>query len=217
MAERGSRKSEVGTRNISRCSSSIRYNKTMHPPSRARRILKWTGVGTCILILIEWAGSVRIALLWGDYRYLRICAGEICVGWMFCPQGHSHPNILPIKAWPIPRIGKLSDQGPLDWKYWKQILRVCFGFEFPRFNDYRDNAGGYHCAVTMPFWLLLLLTAIPTAWLWHRDRRLISSSPDHQLCSGCGYDLTGNLSGVCPECGEKLTTVAQAPSRQGRG
>ena len=21
------------------------------------------------------------------------------------------------------------------------------------------------------------------------------------LCVGCGYDLTGNVSGVCPECG----------------
>lgn len=24
----------------------------------------------------------------------------------------------------------------------------------------------------------------------------------HVLCDGCGYDLTGNVSGVCPECGE---------------
>src|SRR5437588_8146975 len=23
------------------------------------------------------------------------------------------------------------------------------------------------------------------------------------LCANCGYDLTGNLSGVCPECGEQ--------------
>ena len=24
------------------------------------------------------------------------------------------------------------------------------------------------------------------------------------LCVKCGYDLTGNTSGVCPECGEKV-------------
>ncbi len=23
-------------------------------------------------------------------------------------------------------------------------------------------------------------------------------------CKGCGYNLTGNTSGVCPECGEKI-------------
>ena len=24
------------------------------------------------------------------------------------------------------------------------------------------------------------------------------------LCIKCGYDLTGNVSGICPECGEKI-------------
>ena len=24
------------------------------------------------------------------------------------------------------------------------------------------------------------------------------------LCQGCGYDLTGNVSGTCPECGERV-------------
>ena len=60
----------------------------------------------------------------------------------------------------------------------------------------------------VPFWLLLLLTAIPTAWLWHRDRRLLTCLTGHLLCRGCGYDLTGNTSGVCPECGEKACPPA---------
>lgn len=29
-------------------------------------------------------------------------------------------------------------------------------------------------------------------------------NPD--LCSGCGYNLTGNISGVCPECGINIVT-----------
>jgi len=57
-------------------------------------------------------------------------------------------------------------------------------------------------SLAIPFWLPLLLTAIPTAWLWHRDRSVFSCLPDHLFCRGCGYDLTGNTSGVCPECGE---------------
>ncbi len=32
----------------------------------------------------------------------------------------------------------------------------------------------------------------------NRKRR----SPGH--CNRCGYDLTGNVSGTCPECGDKL-------------
>lgn len=26
-------------------------------------------------------------------------------------------------------------------------------------------------------------------------------------CSRCGYDLTGNVSGVCPECGTPIATA----------
>ena len=43
-------------------------------------------------------------------------------------------------------------------------------------------------------------------WWWSRqtDRRLSRRRKRlaRGLCPGCGYDLTGNLSGVCPECGE---------------
>jgi hypothetical protein len=27
---------------------------------------------------------------------------------------------------------------------------------------------------------------------------------DRGLCPACGYDLTGNVSGTCPECGRKI-------------
>jgi hypothetical protein len=42
-----------------------------------------------------------------------------------------------------------------------------------------------------------LATAIATAWLWYQARSRIV--PGH--CACCGYDLTGNISGICPECG----------------
>jgi hypothetical protein len=53
-------------------------------------------------------------------------------------------------------------------------------------------------AWVLPFWALLVAGAILSAWLWWRDRR---PPPGH--CQSCGYDLTGNASGVCPECGEE--------------
>lgn len=45
-------------------------------------------------------------------------------------------------------------------------------------------------------WPFLIIVA-PTALLFWRDRHRIP--PGH--CQSCGYDLTGNESGVCPECG----------------
>ncbi len=45
-------------------------------------------------------------------------------------------------------------------------------------------------------WVSFCVIAIPTAILWYSDRRTVK--PGH--CPHCGYNLTGNESGVCPEC-----------------
>jgi hypothetical protein len=56
--------------------------------------------------------------------------------------------------------------------------------------------GPYH-SLTIRLWLPLLTVAVPTGMLWWLDRRRIP--PGH--CQKCGYHLTGNVSGRCPECG----------------
>ena len=50
--------------------------------------------------------------------------------------------------------------------------------------------------VTIPYWSILAAIGLPTALAWLLDRRRLR--PGH--CP-CGYDLTGNVSGTCPECG----------------
>jgi hypothetical protein len=49
----------------------------------------------------------------------------------------------------------------------------------------------------MPLWAPFVLTGLPGAYLWWRDRLPIRAG----CCRKCGYDLTGNVSGRCPECG----------------
>jgi len=56
---------------------------------------------------------------------------------------------------------------------------------------------GFGWLLHISLWLPLVAIAIPTAFLFYRDRRCIP--PGH--CRKCGYDLTGNVSGICPECG----------------
>ena len=46
------------------------------------------------------------------------------------------------------------------------------------------------------------VVATPTAILFYRDRRRIP--PNH--CQRCSYNLTGNVSGRCPECGTPCNT-----------
>ena len=51
-----------------------------------------------------------------------------------------------------------------------------------------------------PLWIPFLIIAGGTFFLFRRERRLIP--PGH--CRKCSYNLTGNTSGICPECGEKI-------------
>ena len=63
--------------------------------------------------------------------------------------------------------------------------------------------------LTIPLWMLCPLTAIlPAVWLrrYRRDRRLRTDGMPH--CTQCDYNLTGNVRGICPECGTPI--VAQA-------
>jgi hypothetical protein len=71
-----------------------------------------------------------------------------------------------------------------------------FGFRYVRVT----GTGLRRWNLVLPAWLVVAATAaLPLARaVWHvraaRRRR-----PGH--CPACGYDLTGNVSGVCPECG----------------
>ena len=57
---------------------------------------------------------------------------------------------------------------------------------------------GDSTTVRVPHWSMLLTTAIvPGVWLVTRRRARRRAG----CCLTCGYNLTGNTSGVCPECG----------------
>lgn len=71
-------------------------------------------------------------------------------------------------------------------------------------NRYGLSTTRVRRALRVPLWALFIaLSGYPTIALvcgplrrWRRRR--------HALCLKCGYDLTGNISGTCPECGSKV-------------
>jgi hypothetical protein len=60
----------------------------------------------------------------------------------------------------------------------------------------------YRLTLPLPGLFLLLLIYPLTFWLPHWVRHWCRARAGR--CVRCGYDLTGNLSGICPECGAAL-------------
>ena len=56
------------------------------------------------------------------------------------------------------------------------------------------NLAGVFFALQLPAWLVV------GVWLWHRQENA-RLQEERRRCERCGYSLTGNMSGVCPECG----------------
>ena len=58
-----------------------------------------------------------------------------------------------------------------------------------------------HTLLIVPLWLPLGILLFPTALLWW-----CNLGRPRGGCRNCGYDLTGNVSGTCPECGKTCQT-----------
>ena len=60
-------------------------------------------------------------------------------------------------------------------------------------------------------WIIAVAAVLPALYsislLRRRSRRNLTAS-----CRSCGYSLTGNTSGVCPECGTPVEGKAEAPT-----
>lgn len=68
----------------------------------------------------------------------------------------------------------------------------------------RDNVYHQMILVLHPLWLVAILLLQPVIlYLRARTGRAVSSS----ACRCCSYDLTGNVSGVCPECGTAIRST----------
>ena len=84
-----------------------------------------------------------------------------------------------------------------------------FGFDYQSGMKWGDRV----TRALVPIWAAVVPGAsVVLFWAWRRERKRRYRRPDQ--CAACGYDLTGNVSGVCPECG---TPVQPAPAAHPRG
>ena len=146
--------------------------------------MSWlSGVGLlgCILLVAAWGWSAWRALRWDSQnirRELQLARGAIGYGWRPVGWSRQKERYPPRPGWSVAEYGR---GGPsLIW--WIETSKL------PSWNG-----------IAVPLWIPALLIAIPTGVFWWRDRRY---PPCH--CKACGYNLTGNISGVCPECATEI-------------
>jgi hypothetical protein len=143
----------------------------MRRRSRTRRVLKWVGTMGCALFAVAW-----IASLFWTVTY--IGGGQAL--W-------TEPGAVNIRR----RVGWLTQTS--GW-FLGRTTDARVESWLPRAKPIGTSR---RFRLIVPLWIPFVVLAVPTALLWSLDRRRIP--PGH--CRKCGYNLTGNVSGICPECG----------------
>jgi hypothetical protein len=75
-----------------------------------------------------------------------------------------------------------------------------FRWELPHLASCALSTFGQWHELVLPCWVLFGVSATPAViLLWRHRRRCLPG-----FCRKCGYNLTGNVSGRCPECGTEV-------------
>jgi hypothetical protein len=144
---------------------------------------------TCVLLAALWATSYLATVTYdGSHAHLRLTKGAVLV---FVDRQQTLRSIL-------------SGTG---WNVYRGIPPVVVGT-----RGYFTWRGG-NIESSLPLGVLIVMLVVPTIVLARPDRRAWIGH-----CRRCAYDLTGNVSGVCPECGTPtaLGDEPLAPSESGQ-
>lgn len=70
------------------------------------------------------------------------------------------------------------------------------------------GADPWRYSLSSPLGLLVVFTCVPAALLVTNRQYRSYCRRRRRLCQGCGYDLRGNVSGRCPECGALIDVLS---------
>lgn len=170
-------------------------------PLGSRRLVFWLRIAaiTMVLTLKVWSGRYLIMVANIGILDIALCGGALEISWeRNRAVNANHPTRI---------IGPHSHNVGLNravMPHWGQYYRV------------RASQKGHYAS--MPLWMLAssLLVVPLINGLFVRDVQRTGE------CVRCGYDLTGNVSGKCPECGtiagragpaERVQNVDPSPGR----
>jgi len=105
---------------------------------------------------------------------------------------------LGVLSWPLrsySRIASLALAGSIGFASAAIVANQVFYGSSAK----HPNAGAFVLGVV----ILWVFSALPL-WIVVRVRNHWWPVDLHAHCQKCGYDLTGNVSGTCPECGTRI-------------
>ncbi len=161
--------------------------------SKPWRVVKWTGVVVSLLLGCGWACSVfwSVSIGRGHGAFLYVHGPDratASAGYLYLTY-HRYGD----RDWTV-EANRISDRWEPDWF---ERFGLCWRWQFEINDNQRPIGLASGVDLLIPFWMLCLPVSVATFVLFYLDRR-----PPKGHCRNCGYDLTGNESGVCPECGK---------------
>jgi hypothetical protein len=147
--------------------------------SRARRLAKWSWT-----LAFAAATSIWVASYWW-------CAVR--------ELSYSPMSCLFVGFGSVQGTSQTGGAGPnVPWQVHRRLVgENVWWFEF-RSHRYLGDC------VAIPLWAPWLVMAVPSGLFWWRHWR--RAGPGQ--CRACRYDLAGNVTGICPECGTKAEVRA---------
>lgn len=181
---------------------------------RARRKLCHVGnrllIGAMLLTALGWVVSTRYsALVLGSNWCMHLYSGVLTFerGALVAMWGRARQsNTSPVKTL-VSRFGvaaPLAPQTPPEPWLRRSVVRSD-GVWFARVWPSLENNSAVRSRIILPLWLVIAGCLLGVGLL-----RRIARCSRRGFCPECMYSLTGNVSGVCPECGTRLSQLAQA-------
>ena len=143
---------------------------------KRRKIAKWCLTAVCVLLVTIWVATPRLGL-------------TLYAGWRSWSVGCGHVTVFVSKTkypWSVSHVSSSPGSWGLNWPSRAGCV-----------NGMVNPPVFLGTAYYLPIWIPFVILLIPAIFLWLADAQRIP--PGH--CQQCGYDLTGNVSGRCPECG----------------
>lgn len=180
-----------------------------------RRLLNFVAALSLVLCAASVAAWVRSQrgsdrLAWGradGLRSVESARGHLVVDWVVDPRPGRSADFRGLR---YTRGDALS---PINYLLFlctdgAETRRAAAWAGFAWYERRNAGVGAARVRAVAPLWSVGAATAAPPAWAAMglaarlRRRRRVRSG----RCAGCRYDLTGNVSGVCPECGATVST-----------